>query len=82
MYTRKGEEIAGEDGMEGPPVPIPNTEVKLHHADDTWRATAWKIRYLPAHKKRNRYKCICFFFYDFNLIKLSVLLGVMILPYA
>ena len=48
MYTRKGEEIAGEDGMEGPPVPIPNTEVKLHHADDTWRATAWKIRYLPA----------------------------------
>ena len=51
MYTRKGEEIAGEDGMEGPPVPIPNTEVKLHHADDTWRATAWKIRYLPAPLK-------------------------------
>ena len=48
-HTRGRErEEAGEDGMEGPPVPIPNTEVKLHHADDTWRATAWKIRYLPA----------------------------------
>ena len=55
---------AGEDGMEGPPVPIPNTEVKLHHADDTWRATAWKIRYLPASfsKKEQIQKCICSFF--------------------
>ena len=26
---------------EGPPVPIPNTEVKLTCADDTWLATAW-----------------------------------------
>ena len=25
---------------EGPPVPIPNTEVKLCRGDDTWRATA------------------------------------------
>ncbi len=25
---------------EGPPVPIPNTEVKLCRADDTWLATA------------------------------------------
>ena len=30
------------DCDEGPPVPIPNTEVKLIYADDTWRATAWE----------------------------------------
>ena len=30
------------DCDEGPPVPIPNTEVKLICADDTWRATAWE----------------------------------------
>ena len=33
--------------MEVPPVPIPNTEVKLHSADDTWRATAWESRSSP-----------------------------------
>ena len=33
--------------MEVTPVPIPNTEVKLHSADDTWRATAWESRTLP-----------------------------------
>ncbi len=27
-------------GAEGPPVPIPNTEVKLCRGDNTWRATA------------------------------------------
>ena len=29
---------------EGPPVPIPNTEVKLCRADDTWLATARENR--------------------------------------
>ena len=29
---------------EGPPVPIPNTEVKLVCADNTWLETAWKDR--------------------------------------
>ena len=28
----------------GPPVPIPNTEVKLMYADNTWRATAREDR--------------------------------------
>ena len=32
------------DCHEGPPVPIPNTEVKLMCADNTWRATAWEDR--------------------------------------
>ena len=30
----------GDDSKEVTPVPIPNTEVKLLHADDTWRVTA------------------------------------------
>ena len=34
----------GVDDDEGPPVPIPNTEVKLISADDTWLATAWDNR--------------------------------------
>ena len=37
----------GVDCSEGPPVPIPNTVVKLIRAEDTWRATAWKNRSVP-----------------------------------
>jgi len=36
--------IVRVDCHEGPPVPIPNTEVKLMYADDTWRVTAWENR--------------------------------------
>ena len=32
----------GVDCDEGPPVPIPNTEVKLVCAEDTWREAAWE----------------------------------------
>jgi hypothetical protein len=32
------------------PVPIPNTEVKLLRADDTWWATAWESRSLPVQQ--------------------------------
>ena len=38
---------SGDDGKEDPPVPMPNTEVKLLSVDDTWRATAWESRTLP-----------------------------------
>ena len=34
----------GADGGEGPPVPIPNTVVKLVCVDNTWRATAREDR--------------------------------------
>ena len=40
----------GVDDAEGPPVPIPNTEVKLSGAEDTWLVTAWKNREMPTHK--------------------------------
>jgi hypothetical protein len=34
----------GTDSGEGPPVPIPNTEVKLTCAEDTWLVTARENR--------------------------------------
>ena len=34
----------GGDSKEDPPVPMPNTEVKLLHVDDTWRETARESR--------------------------------------
>ena len=38
------ENIIGVDYAEGPPVPIPNTVVKLMRADDSRRATSRKNR--------------------------------------
>ena len=39
---------AGDDGEKDTPVPIPNTEVKLLSAENTWRATSREHRTLPA----------------------------------
>ena len=39
--------IVGTNGDEGPPVPIPNTEVKLISVENTWLATAWEDRAVP-----------------------------------
>mgnify|MGYP004728176255 FL=1 len=36
---------------EGPPVPIPNTEVKLCSAEDTWLATAREDRSMPTQTR-------------------------------
>ena len=35
---------------EGPPVPIPNTVVKLIGAENTWREAAWEDRSMPTPK--------------------------------
>ena len=37
----------GIDDAEGPPVPIPNTEVKLSGAENTWLVTARENREMP-----------------------------------
>ena len=39
--------ISGDDSKEDPPVPMPNTEVKLLNDDDTWWATARESSKLP-----------------------------------
>ena len=44
--------IVGEIYAEGPPVPIPNTEVKLCRAEDTWLETARENRYSPTLRQR------------------------------
>ena len=38
---------SGEINKEATPVPIPNTEVKLFRAEDTWLETARESRYSP-----------------------------------
>ena len=40
-------QTVGVYGGEGPPVPIPNTVVKLTCADNTWLATAREDRTMP-----------------------------------
>ena len=44
----------GVDCREGPPVPIPNTEVKLAGAEDTWLVTARKNRFSPTQNETTR----------------------------
>ena len=43
----KYKRIVGVDDAEGPPVPIPNTEVKLSGAENTWLVTARENREMP-----------------------------------
>ena len=47
MYPRKEEDGSGDDSEEDPPVPMPNTEVKLFNVDGTWWETARESRKLP-----------------------------------
>ena len=47
MKARLEAYLAGADDAEVPPVPIPNTEVKLGCAEDTWLETTWENREMP-----------------------------------
>ena len=42
----------GVYGDEGPPVPIPNTVVKLIIAENTWRAASREDRTMPTRHKQ------------------------------
>ena len=37
----------GVDDIQGPPVPISNTVVKLDDAENTWLEVAWEDREMP-----------------------------------
>ena len=39
--------LSGDDSKEDPPVPMPNTEVKLIYAEDTCGLPCWENRKLP-----------------------------------
>ena len=43
----KKKKIVGAYSDEGPPVPIPNTAVKLISAENTWGAAPWEDRATP-----------------------------------
>ena len=43
--------LTGVDDDEDPPVPMPNTEVKLIRVENTWLETAWEDRTMPVHGK-------------------------------
>ena len=45
-------EASGDNGEEVPPVPIPNTVVKLLSVEDTWWATAWENRSSPEQTRQ------------------------------
>ena len=61
----------GADGGEGPPVPIPNTAVKLISADNTWLEAAWEDRQAPTQEKGRAYhgSDMLFFIVAFRLNK-------------
>ena len=50
-YFRGIFSIVGVNGDEVTPVPIPNTEVKLISVENTWLATAWEDRAVPAQRE-------------------------------
>ena len=43
--------VVGVFNGEGPPVPIPNTEVKLTSAENTWLEAARENRAVPTQKR-------------------------------
>ena len=54
--------IAGVNDDEDPPVPIPNTEVKLIRVESTWRETAREDRSMPAPFTKDLTKGLLFFY--------------------
>ena len=62
MRSAKAPNIqVGINDHEGPPVPIPNTEVKLMSVESTWVATPWEDRSMPTlfyKKSRKRFSYI------------------------
>ena len=53
---------SGVDGVEVPPVPIPNTVVKLNSADNTWLEAAREDRAMP--ERRTATVVLFFFVYE------------------
>ena len=50
IEREESSDIVGVSDGEGPPVPIPNTEVKLTSAENTCLATDWKDRSTPTQR--------------------------------
>ena len=61
--------ISGDNSEEDTPVPIPNTEVKLFSADDTWREAAREIRTSPVRIERDTQKSVSFVIYARKVLR-------------
>ena len=53
IFNTFSNEFLGDPSEEVPPVPIPNTEVKLLSPDGTARASVWESRKLPELKSKS-----------------------------
>ena len=61
--VRKDKEC-GDDGLKDTPVPMPNTEVKLQHAESSWEIAPCEDRTLPRNLEKGMHcliQCISFF---------------------
>ena len=54
--------MVGDDDGEVPPVPIPNTVVKLVYGDNTWLATAREDNSTPTSKAATKVAAFSFLF--------------------
>lgn len=65
LKARGEREGSGDDGGEDTPVPMPNTEVKLPSAEDTWRGTAREKRTPPVREEREgRHEAFFLYIYE------------------
>ena len=53
--------MVGDDDGEVPPVPIPNTVVKLVYGDNTWLATAREDNSTPTSKAATKVAAFSFY---------------------
>ena len=62
--------IVGVDSDEDPPVPMPNTEVKLIYVENTWLVTTWEDRKMPTYlsmiEKSLSFLYLCYTIYSRN----------------
>ena len=61
--------LSGDNDAEVTPVPIPNTEVKLCSADDTWREAARESRSSPELKREVSVEASLLYFYELKNIQ-------------
>ena len=67
--------IVGVYDEEGPPVPIPNTVVKLFSAENTWRAAARENRSTLTSSSSHTLLSMAFFLFKIHLPKFYNLLS-------
>ena len=80
MFSYEGTDSqqSGDNGEEVPPVPIPNTVVKLLCVEDTWRVTARENRSSPEQKTTDSSVVFFLIFFDCCIINRNSLTGIFI----